>query len=254
MRNILGYKKIIGIILVAILILTSNVYAANDSFKTTLSVNNSQVKQGENITVTIGLKDIAIESGEKGIGAYTANIDFDNSVLEYVSSKGTDNWEAPFYEDSKIVGETKNAEVVKTSQSIGTITFKVKDDAKLGETTIKLTNFSGSTTATDVEGRESLVKFTVTDKNTSNGSGNGSGSTNGNGTGIGSGTQNGETNNNGNKINIGNSSKENVKNGVLPQTGDANIEIPILMVICALVGVVLLIKIKLINKKIEKSI
>ena len=119
---------------------------------------------------------------------------------------------------------------------------------------LKLTNFSGSTATIDVEGSDSLVKFTVTDKNTSNGSGNGSGSTNGTGTGIGSGTQNGETNNNGNKINIGNSSKENVKNGVLPQTGDANIEIPILMVICALVGVVLLIKIKLINKKIEKSI
>ncbi len=253
MRYNLRSKKIIGIVLIAILLITSNVYAVTDSFKTTLSVDNSQVKRGENITVTIALNDIQIESGEKGIGAYTANIDFDHSVLEYVSTKGTDKWEAPFYQDEQITGNTNDAEVVKTPQSIGTITFKVKDNAKLGETTIKLANFSGSIVSADISANDSSVKFTVIDNNTSSGNeNNGSnGSTTGNGAGSGS-TQNGGINNGGNKINVGNTNKENVKQGVLPQTGNANIGISILMVVCALVGMVLLIKIKLINKKIDK--
>ena len=154
-------EKIIGIILIIMLIFSQNVYAFNDSFKTNLSVNTSQVKKGENVTVNISLSDIAIESGEKGIGAYTAKIDFDSSVLEYVSTGGTQNWEAPFYKEKMIVGNTSNGEVMKTSGSIGTITFKVKDDAKAGETTIKLTNFSGSTAVTDVSASNTSVKLTV---------------------------------------------------------------------------------------------
>ena len=138
MKNNTRSKKIIAIMLFVILMFTANVYAANDSFNTSLSVNNSQVKRGENITITIPLSDIAIESGEKGIGAYTAGIDFDSSVLEYVSTNGTDKWEAPLYQENLITGNTDDGEVINTTQNIGTITFKVKENAKLGETTIKV--------------------------------------------------------------------------------------------------------------------
>ena len=158
MKNSKRIKKIIGIILILILAFMRNIYAANDSFKTNLTVDNSKVKKGQNVTVTISLSDIAIESGEKGIAAYTAKIDFDSSVLEYVSTNGTDKWEAPFYQDKLITGETKDGEVIKTPQSIGTITFKVKEDAKLGDTTIKLTNFSGSTVSSDGDANDSSVK------------------------------------------------------------------------------------------------
>ena len=48
------------------------------------------------------------------------------SVLEYVSTNGTDKWEAPVYENGLIVGNTKDGNVVNTAQNIGTITFKVK--------------------------------------------------------------------------------------------------------------------------------
>ena len=88
MKNIINMKKVISIILIAIvLMLSSSVYAVNDSFKTNLSANKSKFKRGEqNVVITISLSDIAIESGEKGIGAYTAKLDFDSSVLEYVST------------------------------------------------------------------------------------------------------------------------------------------------------------------------
>ena len=106
MKNSIKSKKTISIILTVILLLfTTKVYAANDSFKTALSVNNSTVKRGENVIVTILLNNISIESGEKGIGAYTSKLDFDSSVLEYVETKGTDKWEAPFYQEKQITGK-----------------------------------------------------------------------------------------------------------------------------------------------------
>lgn len=164
MRNIIKIKKVIfAVLIVALLIFTSSVYAANDSFKTALSVNKSQVKKGEEVTVTLKLSDISIESGEKGIGAYTAKIDFDSSVLEYVSASGSGKWETPFYQDKLITATTNDGNVVNTNQSIATVTLKVKSNATLGDTTIKLTNFSGSTAASNVSAPDSSVKITIED-------------------------------------------------------------------------------------------
>lgn len=163
-------KKIISIMLMLLLVVcTTKVQAASDSFDTTLTINNSQAKRGDTITVTIGLENIAIKSGEKGIGAYTAGIQFDSSVLEYVSTNGTDKWEAPLYQDGYITSNTKDAEVVSSTQSIGTITFKVKENAKLGETSISVTNFSGTTVELDVlASSNGNANLTVIDNNSNN--------------------------------------------------------------------------------------
>lgn len=157
-------KKITSILLMIVFtIITTRVQAASDSFNTTLTINNSQVKREDTVTVTIGLKDIAIESGEKGIGAYTTEIQFDPSVLEYVSTKDTEKWEAPFYQEGFLTSNTKDAKVVTTTQSIGTITFRVKANAKVGETSIALTNFSGSSIASDIPASSNgTAKLTVT--------------------------------------------------------------------------------------------
>ena len=295
MKKIIKSKKVICIIFTAIVlfassILSTNVYAANDNLKTSLNVNNSQVKQGENVIVTIALSNISIESGEKGIGAYTAKLDFDSSVLEYVSTSGTSNWEAPLYEETLIVGNTNNGKVVNSAQDIGTITFKVKENATLGETTIKLTKFSGSTAETDVTAEDSTIKITIVAKQSENqGSGTGSegsgatsgnqsgntgaggngdvnGNSNGNqgsntptngnqtgNTGIngnGSGNTNTNTNNNTTNNNSNNSNGEDIKSGTLPKTGSSNIVIYILISVFALIATIYWIRIKLINKRI----
>ena len=266
MKNSKRNKKIIGIILILILAFMTNVYAANDSFKTNLTVDNSKVKKGQNVTVTISLSDIAIESGEKGIAAYTAKIDFDSSVLEYVSTKGTDKWEEPFYQDTLITGETKDAEVIKTSQSIGTITFKVKEDAKLGDTTIKLTNFSGSTASSDVAANDSSVKVTIINQNNGNGNANVSGSESGSENSNGAenevvngsenessnGTENGNSQNQQNdtsKLNVNSTNKENIKQGAFPKTGYTNIALITLIAVATLVTIILFVRIILLTKK-----
>ncbi len=218
-------KKIISIILVILLVVcTTKVYAVKDSFHTTLTINHAQAKRGDTITVTIGLKDIAIESAEKGIGAYTAEIQFDSSVLEYVSVNGTNKWEAPLYQDGFITSNTKDAKVVNTAQSIATITFKVKENAKLGETSIALRNFSGSAAGADIlASSNGATKLTIIDNNSSNSSNSISSS------------------------NSSNSKKDNLKDNkaqensntesdlsVLPKTGEE--QNPMVMILYTLIG------------------
>ena len=281
MKNIINMKKVISIILIAIvLMLSSSVYAVNDSFKTNLSANKSKFKRGEqNVVITISLSDIAIESGEKGIGAYTAKLDFDSSVLEYVSTSSVGKWEAPFYQDKLITGTTNDGNVVNTNQAIGTITFKVKDNAPLGETTIKLVNFSGSTAQTDVDAPDSSVKITIEDKeNSGNDNTNTAGDTNtttnpgesegGSGFAGGSGNNNNQsgqkpsgeskpntnTNTGANTVND-NDSNNTVDNykvdkaPTLPKTGYSNSWIYIIIVICALIATICILRIRILNKK-----
>lgn len=216
-------KKTISIILVILLIVCSTkVYAVKDSFHTTLTIHHAQAKKGDTITVTIGLKDIAIESAEKGIGAYTAEIQFDSSVLEYVSTNGTDKWEAPLYQDGFITSNTKDAKVVNTAQSIATITFKVKENAKLGETSIALRNFSGSAAGADIlASSNGATKLTIID--------NGSNSI----------SNSNSSNSNSKKDNLkDNKVKENSNTksdlSVLPKTGEE--QNPMVMILYTLIG------------------
>ncbi len=215
-------KKIISIILVILLLVcTTKVYAAKDSFHTTLTINHTQAKRGDTVTVTIGLKDIAIESAEKGIGAYTAEIQFDSSVLDYVSVNGTNKWEAPLYQDGFITSNTKDAKVVNTAQSIATITFKVKENAKLGETSIALRNFSGSAAGPDIlASSNGATKLTIIDNNSSN-------------------TINSSNSSNSKKDNLqDNKAQENSNTesdlSVLPKTGEE--QNPVVMILYTLIG------------------
>ena len=74
MKGSLVNKKIISVISIIMLLLTTKVYGANDKFSTTLNADKLQVKREDTVTITIGLKDIAIESGEKGIAGYTGKL------------------------------------------------------------------------------------------------------------------------------------------------------------------------------------
>ena len=205
MKNSIKSKKVISIIITIMLLLfTTSVYAANDSFKTALSVSNSSVKKGDNVIVTISLNNISIESGEKGIGAYTA---------------------------------------------------------KLGETTIKLTNFSGSNAETDISAEDTAIKITIVD---SQNSGSGSGSSSGSSESQ-SGNQSGSQNGSGTGTNAGSSGNQSTQNGTssdktgssgnqekLPQTGFYSTSIYILIGAFTLIAIILLTRIKLLNKKVRK--
>lgn len=259
MKNKLGSKKIISIMMMIVLLLTTSVYAASDSFNTTLTSVSSQAQRGTKITITIGLKDIAVEGGDKGIGSYTGEIKFNPSVFEYVSSAGTDKWDKPFYDDGLITASTCDAEVVNASQSIGTITFLVKEDARLGDTDIVLTNFNGSNSENDVPAKDTTLKLTIIDSNHGNGENNGENNN--------SGTSNNEVNNGStnkpststntkptastSKNNTITADKENIKQGILPKTGTIPVMMFVVIGMGTLVAIILFIRMRLLSKKIK---
>lgn len=279
-------RKIICIILMMLLLLSTKVCAAGDSFSTTLNIDKEEAKRGDTVTITIGLKDIDIKSGEKGIGAYTAEIKFDDSVLEYSESNGTSKWKEPFYQSKAIASSTKDGEVVNTDQNIGTITFKVKDNANLGETVIYLNNFFGSTAETDISAtKNKSVKVTVVDDN--NGDDNNGEDNNPGNDGSGSNNNkpnggNGNAGNNNNKPSSGNDNSNNnkpsdednsgitngdennkpnenpdtssegdnsVKPGELPKTGEKGVIIFAGTIVCSVLAIICLILIRLITLK-----
>ena len=68
MKNNIIYKRIVCIVLMAmLLVFTTRIYAANDSFKTTLSADNSSKKRGENVTITTP-DGTLVENGVVGTG------------------------------------------------------------------------------------------------------------------------------------------------------------------------------------------
>ncbi len=218
MKNSIKIYSIICIILTTIVLLTSNVCAANDSFKTKMTVSNSTVTKEDEFTVAIELNSINIESGEKGIGAYTAKLDYDSSVLEIEKTDGAGSWEDPVVEGKLIVGNTSDGKVVSNTTQIGTITFKVKDSAKIGETTISLSNFYGSNAVDDILGESSSVKVNIVDNNgndNNDGDSNQTGDGSNNQEGNTSNTQDGNQNSNGDSNGDSNSGSQNGNVGLV---------------------------------------
>lgn len=225
-------KKIASVLVIILLLCMTTVHAANDYFKTTLKTDHAQAKAEDTVIITIGLKDIAIESGDKGIGAYTAKIGFDSSVFEYVSANGADGWSSPLYQNGLITCETNTGKVVNTSQDIARIVLKVKKGAKVGETEIKLTNFSGSNGKNEIESQDTAIKITIVADNSGNNGGN---------------------NNNSNSLkntSIGTTDKS-LKQGKLPKAGNTNIIIFTVIGLVVILAIIFLVKIAVVNKKMK---
>lgn len=174
-----------------IIICSSKVNAASsDSYKVGISVDKNTILQGDNIEVVISLQDLNITTGDKGLGAYQATLEYDKSIFEYVGIKGLNSWDTPIYNDGTFATTTSTGEVIKEAEEVVKITLKVKTNLTQGETTIKLTNITASTGTNTVA--TANVSKTIKVGQGQNNNQNNTGNNNGN---------NGE-NNNGNNQNI----------------------------------------------------
>lgn len=258
MKKKLRIEKVLSSILIALLIFTTKIYAATDYYETTIKATPEQLKEGERVEIILGLDKMKIESGEGGVAGYTAKFIFDSDVFEYVSSKGTEKWEAPFYQGGTITSHTTDGEVTKTNQSIGSITLQVKKGAKLGKTNISLENFSGAIMGTtEIKANNQAIEVTIISAN-QGGGGSGSGENPVNNTtntieqGNTNQVNNNHTNESGQGTNQDNNNKNNVANtkpGKLPQTGD-NLSIVLTVIgVGTVIAISLYIRTRMINPK-----
>lgn len=234
--------KIAVMLIIGIMIICSSKVnaASSDSYKAGISVNKTTIAQGDNIEVVISLKDLNITTGDKGLGAYQATLEYDKSIFEYVGIKGLNSWDTPIYNDGTFATTTSTGEAIKKAEEVAKITLKAKTNLTQGETTIKLTNITASTGTNTVA--TANVSKTITVQQTQTGSTNGENNSTGkndgnsNGTSVGTtskstGTSTGTTSKSTDtstsssaKSNKSNATKDTTaQNKILPKTGKSHI-------------------------------
>ena len=95
--------------------------------------NPSNLNPGKELKITISAKDIT-----EGISAVSFTLDYDSSVFDFAGVEKKDGWTISQTETLySIITDDYNA--TTTAGDIGVIKLKVKDDAKIGTTPVKLT-------------------------------------------------------------------------------------------------------------------
>lgn len=207
--------KKISMILMLILILSigflTETYARIDCI-TNMTVS-SEVNQGEEFKVTIGISNI---QGENGVLILGGRIEYDKSVLTLTEKNAEGDWSLSYNKSNGKFVADRNDGFAKANENVFTLIFKVNENASGNTTiTVKDTAVSDAKEEKTIGGTSKTVNIKV--KNTNNPSGgNNQGGNQGNGgnsnegnNGNQSGSQNGNQNQGANQGNRPNNSNPN---------------------------------------------
>lgn len=162
-------KKIIKLITMGILMMTfvivpARVQAESNSYEIFLTSNRKEVLKGEKFEITITVDNINVTTGQKGIGAYKAKINYDNAMFDMVEIKGLGNWEELIQNGNEIVATTKDGECVNTRQEIAIITFIAKTEISNITSVIKISDFKASDTENTIATEDKEIEVKVNSK------------------------------------------------------------------------------------------
>lgn len=164
-------KKIVVTLMILLLMLITtniNVKAATDSYNMGIITNKSTIEEGDSLEITLSLKDINVTTGDKGIGAYQATLEYDKNIFEYVSIEGLNSWDTPIYNNGTFATTTKTGEVIKDNEYVAKITLKVKSNISVENTTIKVVNITASAGAETISTKDISKKISIKVKNSNN--------------------------------------------------------------------------------------
>ncbi|NLC33645.1 MAG: hypothetical protein GX760_00010, partial [Erysipelothrix sp.] len=131
-------RKILSILLLISLmipIFTMHTLALSTKFE--LNPNKTVVSQGDKVTIKVKTKDVNQISS--GINSYVGVLGYDSKYLSYESGTSSVNgWMFVYNQTSKgLIGYDPTGADFKTSDfEVFTLTFKVLDNAPLGDTTV----------------------------------------------------------------------------------------------------------------------
>lgn len=238
-------KKTLKIFLCMILALCIMVpvMAANENITSSLSASKTEVKKGEEITVTLQLNNIPSSNTK----ALEGKISFDSSKLELQKNENLNSWITTLSTDGTGMASYKTGASSANEQTLK-LTFKVKEDAKAGETTISVKNLQmaleegNGEAGSEISVTESNVKITIADSNQNNGGNNNGGSNNGDNN---NGNNNGGSNNGNNNGKNGNVKDATVSNKEQhAKTGVVKSALPVVITILATASAIVYFKYK----------
>ena len=159
-------KVFIMLLMVAVMILQCTVIAnAASSNDVKMSTTTAEIEKGKEIDVLVSLANINV--GE-GVNTLKGTVNYDTDILEYVNSEAQNGWSITYNSNNGTLLLVNMSGLVKQDQGIAKITFKVKDTATEGDTTVKLTNIESSNADEKVNPADSSVTIKVIEKQNDN--------------------------------------------------------------------------------------
>ena len=166
-------KRKIGILIfIIIMILGISNYSQASSFNLDISADKTEIEAGEETEINVKLTNI--DMGEKGINVVEGTLEYDKNFIENIQLEGINEWKKIYNdENGKLKGKfllDKMSEGIKQEESIGTIKVKIKEDAKQGETQIKIKDIKSNDgeNLVDTEDKVITLKISNTNQNKDN--------------------------------------------------------------------------------------
>ena len=138
------------------------------SFNVELSTPNQNVALGEEVTITVRLKDF--EEGKLGINTFTGKIEYDQEIFETLTEENfmaLDGWSSVTYGGSNQF-ITDNSMFVDTDSDLMKITFKVKDTLEYNEnlspTTITIKEMLVSDAVNDIYPKDVSIDLNIVEE------------------------------------------------------------------------------------------
>ena len=157
-------KTLISIMTIVMLIAINTIALADTNYAVSMSLtSDSKLKEGDTVTVNVNLTNI---NAGNGIDALTAQLDYDTNVFETVTTsdiKSATSWTPTFASQTNKMTALKN-EKVKTSETVFSITLKVKSSISVDSTKVTLKNIvvSGGIVANGGTGDINVNDISVT--------------------------------------------------------------------------------------------
>lgn len=213
-------RKILLIVFILLIIMTEQTSAVTPTFSIKLEAEKTSALQGEEITITLKLENIT--NMNTGLYACFAEIEYDETYFEVLDSSdlvGEGTWSSPTYnpENNQFITDSNTG--IKIDGDVLSITFKVKANAPLGTTSIRVKNFQASEGEIDLNANNDAtinIEITETEENNGNNDNNSNDNTNG------SNNNNGNNNEQNNDNDDNNDNNDNVNNGNNGNSNDNN--------------------------------
>lgn len=135
-------KKILLLLVLIILLsgIINKIYAADSSCTLSLTTNNTELKRGDTVTLTLKVTKISMEDNQNIIVGSQGNITYDAKVFENVKVSSKKLGETSFNNGIFIANSSDMLTGITEGEELLTIELKVKDNATIGESNIKIDN------------------------------------------------------------------------------------------------------------------
>ena len=160
-------RKMGVLIFVIVMIVGISNYSQESSFNLDISADKTEIEAGEETEINVKLTNI--DMGEKGINVVEGTLEYDKDFIENIQLEGINEWKKIYNdEDGKLKGKfllDKMSEGIKEEESIGTIKLKIKEDAKQGETQIKIKDIKSNDGENLVDTEDKVITLKISNTN-----------------------------------------------------------------------------------------